>query len=121
MGAGARRRYAIIETDHQNNNDDTTNTRLTSHFSPFPQTALHLAVITEQPHVVEMLLKAGCDPCLVDQNGNTALHIACKRGSLACFAVLTQINTKHLRSILAFPNYNGTFTLRLSHHVTTIP
>ncbi|KAI4880877.1 hypothetical protein NFI96_014925 [Prochilodus magdalenae] len=78
------------------------------------QTALHLAVITEQPHVVEMLLKAGCDPCLVDQNGNTALHIACKRGSLACFAVLTQINTKHLRSILAFPNYNGHTCLHIA-------
>ncbi|KAI7799551.1 nuclear factor of kappa light polypeptide gene enhancer in B-cells inhibitor, alpha a [Triplophysa rosa] len=71
------------------------------------QTALHLAVITEQPQMVERLLKAGCDPCLVDQSGNTALHIACKRGSLACFAVLTQIQTQHLRSILTFPNYSG--------------
>ncbi|XP_056620362.1 nuclear factor of kappa light polypeptide gene enhancer in B-cells inhibitor, alpha a [Triplophysa dalaica] len=71
------------------------------------QTALHLAVITEQPQMVERLLKAGCDPCLVDQSGNTALHIACKRGSLTCFSVLTQIQTQHLRSILTFPNYSG--------------
>ncbi|XP_072513059.1 nuclear factor of kappa light polypeptide gene enhancer in B-cells inhibitor, alpha a [Salminus brasiliensis] len=78
------------------------------------QTALHLAVITEQPHIVEKLLKAGCDPRLVDQNGNTALHIACKRGSLACFAVLTQINTQHLRSILYFPNYNGHTCLHIA-------
>ncbi|KAG1964711.1 nuclear factor of kappa light polypeptide gene enhancer in B-cells inhibitor, alpha a [Pimephales promelas] len=71
------------------------------------QTALHLAVITEQPHMVDRLLKAGCDPRLVDQSGNTALHIACKRGSLSCFSVLTQIQTQHLRSILTFPNYSG--------------
>lgn len=71
------------------------------------QTALHLAVITEQPQMVERLLKAGCDPCLVDQSGNTALHIACKRGSLHCFSVLTQIQTQHLRSILTFSNYSG--------------
>ncbi|XP_051511216.1 NF-kappa-B inhibitor alpha-like [Myxocyprinus asiaticus] len=78
------------------------------------QTALHLAVITELPHMVERLLKAGCDPHLVDQNGNTALHIACKRGSLACFSVLTQNQTQHLRSILNFPNYSGYTCLHIA-------
>ncbi|XP_060772255.1 nuclear factor of kappa light polypeptide gene enhancer in B-cells inhibitor, alpha a [Neoarius graeffei] len=78
------------------------------------QTALHLAVIMEQPHIVEKLLKAGCDPRLVDQSGNTALHIACRRGSLACFAVLTQINTQHLRSILSVPNYSGHMCLHIA-------
>ncbi|MCI4389782.1 hypothetical protein PGIGA_G00102320 [Pangasianodon gigas] len=78
------------------------------------QTALHLAVIMEQPHIVEKLLKAGCDPRVVDQNGNTALHIACRRGSLSCFAVLTQINTHHLRSILSVPNYSGHTCLHIA-------
>ncbi|XP_051951978.1 NF-kappa-B inhibitor alpha-like [Xyrauchen texanus] len=78
------------------------------------QTALHLAAITEQPHMVERLLKAGCDPRLVDQNGNTALHIACKRGSLACFSVLTQNQTQHLRPILTFPNYCGHTCLHIA-------
>lgn len=73
----------------------------------FFQTALHLAVIMEHPHMVEKLLKAGCDPRLVDQGGNTALHIACRRGSLSCFSLLTQISTQHLRSILSVPNYSG--------------
>uniref|UniRef100_A0A8C7MCI9 NF-kappa-B inhibitor alpha n=1 Tax=Oncorhynchus kisutch TaxID=8019 RepID=A0A8C7MCI9_ONCKI len=54
------------------------------------QTPLHLAVITEQAEIVERLLKAGCDPTLVDDSGNTALHIACRKGSLTCFSVLTQ-------------------------------
>ncbi|KAF5891184.1 NF-kappa-B inhibitor alpha-like, partial [Clarias magur] len=78
------------------------------------QTALHLAVITEQPHIVEKLLKAGCDPRLVDQNGNTALHIACRKGSLSCFAVLTQINTHHLRTILSIVNYSGHTCLHIA-------
>ncbi|XP_016144522.1 NF-kappa-B inhibitor alpha-like [Sinocyclocheilus grahami] len=80
------------------------------------ETALHLAVITDQPHMVARLLKAGCDPRLVDQSGNTALHIACKRGSLACFSVLTQtqIQTQHLHSILSFPNYSGHTCLHIA-------
>ncbi|KAG7256641.1 hypothetical protein CRUP_023177 [Coryphaenoides rupestris] len=71
------------------------------------QTALHLAVITEQPQLVERLLKAGCDPRLADEDGNTALHIACKRGSLHCFSVLTQNCPQQLPHLLPHPNYDG--------------
>ncbi|XP_034018208.1 NF-kappa-B inhibitor alpha-like [Thalassophryne amazonica] len=78
------------------------------------QTALHLAVITEQPQLVEKLLKAGCDPQLADNSGNTALHIACKRGSLACFSVITQNCQHHLASVIAFPNYSGHNCLHLA-------
>ncbi|XP_034436698.1 NF-kappa-B inhibitor alpha-like [Hippoglossus hippoglossus] len=78
------------------------------------QTALHLAVITEQPLLVEKLLKAGCDPRLADNCGNTALHIACKRGSLACFGLITQNCQRHLTSMVSFPNYNGHNCLHLA-------
>nr|XP_046190614.1 NF-kappa-B inhibitor alpha-like [Oncorhynchus gorbuscha] len=78
------------------------------------QTALHLAVITEQPHLVERLLKAGCDPRLVDDSGNTALHIACKKGSLTSFSVITQNCLRHLSYILTFPNYSGHNCLHLA-------
>ncbi|XP_072218543.1 NF-kappa-B inhibitor alpha-like [Leuresthes tenuis] len=78
------------------------------------QTALHLAVITEQPHLVEKLLKAGADSLLADDSGNTALHIACKRGSLACFSVITQNCQRHLTSMVSFPNYNGHNCLHLA-------
>ncbi|XP_016333944.1 NF-kappa-B inhibitor alpha-like [Sinocyclocheilus anshuiensis] len=71
------------------------------------QTALHLAVITEQPLLVEQLLKAGCDASLVDDRGNTALHISCRKGSLACFSLLTQGCPQQLPTILQTPNYNG--------------
>lgn len=76
------------------------------------QTALHLAVITEQPHLVERLLKAGSDPRLADNSGNTALHIACKKGSLSCFAVITQNSQRHLASLVSFPNYSGNYQLK---------
>ncbi|XP_028253766.1 NF-kappa-B inhibitor alpha-like [Parambassis ranga] len=78
------------------------------------QTALHLAVITEQPQLVERLLKAGADPLLADNSGNTALHIACKRGSLTSFGVITQNCQRQLFSMMSFPNYNGHNCLHLA-------
>ncbi|XP_029966463.1 NF-kappa-B inhibitor alpha-like [Salarias fasciatus] len=78
------------------------------------QTALHLAVITEQPQLVDRLLKAGADPLLADDSGNSALHIACKRGSLACFGVITQNCQRHLTAMLSFPNYSGHNCLHLA-------
>ncbi|XP_055362128.1 NF-kappa-B inhibitor alpha-like [Betta splendens] len=78
------------------------------------QTALHLAVITEQLQLVEKLLKAGCDPRLADDSGNTPLHIACKKGSLACFGLITQNCQRHLASIVSFPNYSGHNCLHLA-------
>ncbi|KAM9355692.1 nuclear factor of kappa light polypeptide gene enhancer in B-cells inhibitor, alpha a [Pholidichthys leucotaenia] len=78
------------------------------------QTALHLAVITEQPHLAERLLKAGADLLLADNSGNTALHLACKKGSLACFGVITQNCQRQLKSILSFPNYSGHNCLHLA-------
>uniref|UniRef100_A0A3B5A3U1 NF-kappa-B inhibitor alpha n=1 Tax=Stegastes partitus TaxID=144197 RepID=A0A3B5A3U1_9TELE len=78
------------------------------------QTALHLAVITEQPQLVERLLKAGADPLMADDSGNTALHIACKKGSMACFGVITQNCQRHLTSIVSFPNYSGHNCLHLA-------
>uniref|UniRef100_A0AAY4BCB8 NF-kappa-B inhibitor alpha n=1 Tax=Denticeps clupeoides TaxID=299321 RepID=A0AAY4BCB8_9TELE len=72
------------------------------------QTPLHLAVIMDQPVLVARLLRAGCDPQLVDDEGNTALHIACKKGSLACFSVLTQTcHSSYLPALLKSTNYSG--------------
>nr|ACO08116.1 NF-kappa-B inhibitor alpha [Oncorhynchus mykiss] len=78
------------------------------------QTALHLAVITEQPHLVERLLKAGCDPRLVDDSGNTALHVACKKGSLTSFSVITQNCPRHLSYINAQEQCSGRTALHLA-------
>ena len=45
------------------------------------QTALHIAVLTRQRKVVQKLASKGCDLSMRDQQGNTALHIACRDGS----------------------------------------
>lgn len=45
------------------------------------QTMLHLAVLTEQRKIVQKLVSKGCDLTVRDQQGNTALHIACRNGS----------------------------------------
>ncbi|KAL4630356.1 NF-kappa-B inhibitor alpha-like [Arapaima gigas] len=103
----------------QRTEDGDTYVAFLSFFSIFPlqyqnTTPLHLAVITEQADLVARLLEAGCDSQLVDDCGNTALHIACKKGSLHCFGVLTQVHIQHLRSIMATPNYSGHNCLHLA-------
>ncbi|KAF7251637.1 NF-kappa-B inhibitor alpha [Varanus komodoensis] len=79
------------------------------------QTPLHLAVITDQPEIAEMLLKAGCDAEIRDFRGNTPLHIACEQGSLTGVSVLTQYCQKHqVHSLLQAANYNGHTCLHLA-------
>lgn len=72
------------------------------------QTPLHLAVITGQADVCQRLLASGCDPSLVDDGGDTALHIACRHGNLPCFSVITQnCQPEHLHAVMAAHNYQG--------------
>ncbi|KAM3842845.1 nuclear factor of kappa light polypeptide gene enhancer in B-cells inhibitor, alpha b [Diretmus argenteus] len=79
------------------------------------QTPLHLAIITDQPDVCERLLVAGCDATLVDDSGDTPLHIACRRGNLVCFSVITQnCQSEHLNTIMAACNYQGQNCLHLA-------
>lgn len=53
------------------------------------QSPLHLAVLTRQPWIVRRLILAGADPSLRNFRGNTALHLACMSGDLACAKALT--------------------------------
>ncbi|XP_056283130.1 nuclear factor of kappa light polypeptide gene enhancer in B-cells inhibitor, alpha b [Pseudoliparis swirei] len=79
------------------------------------QTPLHLAVITNQADVCQRLLVSGCDPTLVDDSGDTPLHIACRHGNLLCFSVLTQnCQTEHLHTVMAACNYHGQNCLHLA-------
>ncbi|KAE8587417.1 hypothetical protein XENTR_v10021965 [Xenopus tropicalis] len=73
------------------------------------QTALHLAVITEQQDISQSLLQAGCDPEIQDFCGNTALHIACKQGSLRGVGVIFQYCEKQLPALLQSVNYDGMY------------
>lgn len=79
------------------------------------QTPLHLAVITEQPQITQALLKAGCDPELRDFQGNTALHLACERGSLRAVGLLTQhCRRPQLQALLQTVNYSGRTCLHVA-------
>lgn len=82
--------------------------RSNDHVSCPSQTPLHLAVITNQADVCQRLLASGCDPTLVDDGGDSALHIACRHGNLPCFSVITQnCRAEHLRTVMAACNYYG--------------
>ncbi|KAJ1102934.1 hypothetical protein NDU88_000373 [Pleurodeles waltl] len=79
------------------------------------QTPLHLAVITEQPQITQALLKAGCDPEIRDFQGNTALHLACERGSLRAVGLLTQhCKRQQLQALLQTVNYSGRTCLHVA-------
>ncbi|KAG7266310.1 hypothetical protein CRUP_015154 [Coryphaenoides rupestris] len=52
---------------------------------------------------------------LVDDRGDTALHIACRGGSLTCFSVLTQnCPSEQLKKVVSTCNYKGMNCLHLS-------
>jgi hypothetical protein len=54
------------------------------------QTPLHLAVLTQQHHIVRALLVAGASPDSRDRHGNTALHLASDQGLTKCVHALLQ-------------------------------
>ncbi|XP_050933959.1 ral GTPase-activating protein subunit alpha-1 isoform X6 [Lates calcarifer] len=95
---------------NESKNTDFLNTQ-----NDLRQTPLHLAVITNQPDVCQHLLVSGCDPTLVDNRGDTPLHIACRLGNLLCFSVITQFCQKeHLHTVMAACNYHGQNCLHLA-------
>ena len=44
--------------------------------------------IKDSEKCAEMLLKSGADPNITDENGETALHIACRYGNLKLVKLL---------------------------------
>ncbi|KAM9330490.1 nuclear factor NF-kappa-B p105 subunit [Gastrophryne carolinensis] len=69
------------------------------------QTPLHLAVITCQTDVVQDILDAGGDPLMLDRNGNSVLHLACKEGDEATLAIL--LKHSKITEILDLANNDG--------------
>jgi FOG: Ankyrin repeat len=58
----------------------------------FLQTPLHLAVLTGNAEITNMLLTFGAQPSVKDSNGNTALHLAVLHGNLDCVKAMLNIN-----------------------------
>lgn len=81
------------------------------------RTALHLAVLSDQPEMLKDLLKAGANPFSRDLNGETPLHIACASGFITCVKTLVTLITFFNRSSVIEPdvkNYKGFSCLHLA-------
>lgn len=91
------------------------------------QSPLHLAVLTRQPTIVRRLILAGANPSARNFRGNTALHLACAAGDLACAKALTdplslveRIYLLPSRKVPALPqnleqrNYDGEMCLHIA-------
>ncbi|KAI1894066.1 hypothetical protein AGOR_G00130160 [Albula goreensis] len=76
------------------------------------QTALHLAVIVDQPECVRGLLLGGASRELQERGGHTPLHLAVREGRVACVRELTcsSAHPEHLR----ITNYSGVSALHLA-------
>lgn len=82
------------------------------------QTALHLAVLMNQPKIIRQLLLAGIDQTIRDANGNTALHLACYYGkSISAKELLTPAD---LKQDLELWNYDGRTCVHLAAEVGSI-
>ncbi|XP_045181142.2 NF-kappa-B inhibitor alpha-like isoform X2 [Mercenaria mercenaria] len=54
------------------------------------QSPLHLSVLTGQVEIVRDLISKGADVTLRDQQGNTPLHIACRKGDRDAVSLIVQ-------------------------------
>ena len=90
---------------------------------------LHIAVLTNQPSLVRRLVVGGARTCSRDQEGNTPLHLASKRGHLQCAEALLRpisaeesesaagslgMEQNNLHVILNQKNFNGEHCLHLA-------
>ncbi|XP_062903032.1 nuclear factor NF-kappa-B p105 subunit [Mobula hypostoma] len=78
------------------------------------QTPLHLAVITRQAEVVELLLQAGADPSLLDCHSNSVLHLAAEQGDVKMLGVLLRGKNKAVLDLLPLPNNAGFSAIHLA-------
>ncbi|KAM4652815.1 B-cell lymphoma 3 protein [Discoglossus pictus] len=74
------------------------------------QTPLHLAVITDQPALVSILLAHGSSPQIPDRNGQTCVHLACEYASAGSLEVLLKAGKWDLEST----NYQGMTALHVA-------
>lgn len=72
-----------------------------------PQTPLHLAVITKQPQVVQLLLQAHANPTLLDRYGNSLLHLALQAADEEMLRMLLAHLGSATPYLLHLPNFQG--------------
>ncbi|WAQ97288.1 NFKB1-like protein [Mya arenaria] len=70
------------------------------------QTPLHLAVITDQPAAVDLLIRAGADPTLIDRSGYTPAHLAVLYTRTDCLKNLLKYLRRGVTKEVPFPELN---------------
>ncbi|XP_029442736.1 NF-kappa-B inhibitor epsilon [Rhinatrema bivittatum] len=82
------------------------------------QAPLHLAVYLDQLDVVRALVRKGVNLELQDQNGNTALHLACEWDHVGCARILLQEDQpedgSQARPNLQLQNWKGLACLHIA-------
>ncbi|KAJ8275372.1 hypothetical protein COCON_G00099970 [Conger conger] len=79
------------------------------------QTPLHLATYLDSPAVVQRLLQKQAGLALQDQEGNTALHVACQQGRSECATLITSLAPPRLlRVAMETQNWRGQTCLHLA-------
>lgn len=69
---------------------------------------LHLATYLNLTDVVKGLVEKGVSLELQDQDGNTALHVACQHGQTECATEMTrEISPSKLAPVLETQNWRG--------------
>ncbi|KAJ8014429.1 hypothetical protein DPEC_G00040130 [Dallia pectoralis] len=88
--------------------------RVLNQLNHLSQSPLHLAVITSQVMVVDVLLRAGADPSLLDQDGRTPLHLAALAGDDAILRViLGHLGERHAH-LVNTADYHGLYPIHLA-------
>ena len=64
-------------------------------------------MITRQPKVVEVLLRAGADPTLLDLDGRTPLHLAALAADDVCLRVLLGHLGQRYAHLVNMADYHG--------------
>lgn len=69
---------------------------------------MHLATYLNLSEVVQSLVEKGASIELQDQDGNTALHVACQHGQIGCASEMTRdISPSKLAPVLETQNWRG--------------
>ncbi|KAK5852789.1 hypothetical protein PBY51_006630 [Eleginops maclovinus] len=79
------------------------------------QTPLHLATYLNLTDVVKQLVEKGAGLELQDQEGNTALHMACQHGQTECATEITRdVSPSKMAPVLETQNWRGLTCLHLA-------
>ncbi|KAM9338991.1 NF-kappa-B inhibitor epsilon [Symphorus nematophorus] len=90
------------------------------------QSPLHLATYLNLTEVVKGLVEKGANLELQDQDGNTALHVACQHGQTDCATEMTrEVSPSKLAPVLEIQNWRGLACLHLAalnrqHQILTL-